>query len=287
MRLAIIGGASRVGMALRRRFAGRDGIEIIALVRKPVAAVGTETVKVVEDYFTPDLSVLTTCDAIVNCAGRTDGRSDADFAEVNVAGPIRLAQAAKKAGSRHFVHISSLSIYGRAQTIGASTPEAPINPYGRSKCAGDRGLAGLASEHFAVALLRVPIIYGPGKTSKLHLLAGAMRRLGWFPVPGALPQRSIIHVENVAGAIETVLKERLNGVCFAADPELFTAHAMAEAIGGVRLVRFPDPFFGLLRRCTPSLYASLFGNSVIAQDQCVLLPEHGTLLLSQALRDVI
>jgi nucleoside-diphosphate-sugar epimerase len=62
------------------------------------------------------------------------------FWDVNVEGTRIVAEAAARAGVKWFVHTSSTSVFGipREAPITDKTPLAPIEPYGRSKLAGER-----------------------------------------------------------------------------------------------------------------------------------------------------
>jgi UDP-glucose 4-epimerase len=267
-----VGGHSRAAMAFRHRLAGED-FAVTVLTRAPDAALGAETVVTVADYFSPPAEVLRGVEVVVNFAGLVTAEPSL-LQAVNADGPARLAAAAKVAGARHFVQISSLSVYGHAPDIDARTPEAPVSAYGRSKLAGDRALAPLADDGFAITAMRVPILYGRDTGGKLHQLARLMRRLGWFAVPRVCEPRSVLHLDNLAGAVETVIRQRLGGVRFAADPQAFHLDLLPDILSGprIRLICLPALLFSLIRLVSPGTYASLYGKSLITAD-CVTIPD--------------
>ncbi|MDE2184849.1 MAG: NAD-dependent epimerase/dehydratase family protein, partial [Alphaproteobacteria bacterium] len=143
IRVLIVGGQSRSGLALRALFEGRSEFLPTVLVRRQVAARAGERIVTVSDYFSVPDEILRQTDSVVNLAGVTTGKSRQDFWPPNVEGPLRLAEAAKAAGVRHFLQLSSLSVYGGAEAIGPGTLESPTSPYGQSKLAADRGLLAL------------------------------------------------------------------------------------------------------------------------------------------------
>ncbi len=172
-------------------------------------------------------------DAVVHGAGIAHvgpGVPEARYQGVNTDATLALADAA--AGRvRRFVFLSSV----RAQS-GASAPAtlrdddapAPVDPYGRSKLAAERGLAERGIDHVA---LRPVLVYGRGVAGNM----GALVRLARLPLPlpfaGLGARRSLLAVENLAGAIVHVLAQPgpLSGSMLVADaapvslPEIITA----------------------------------------------------------------
>lgn len=289
MKVTAIGGASNAAIAFRT-FAAAQGATIRSVVRRPIQGRPGEEIAVVEDYASIAPDLLKGSDAVVNFVGVSQG-SDLLMRQLNAELPVQLARHASAAGVPHFIHISSLSVYGGAADIGPATPAAPLSAYGRSKLAGDMALSSM-SEDIDVTLMRVPILYNAGTRGKLHQLASMMQRLNSFPVPGVLQPRSVLHLDNLAAVLYTVAQERLTGIRFAADPQPFTiaelAHAIEEKAGRRPvLAALPAPVFALLRRLKPDLYASLYGRSLIDPSSCIK-PETGhPRSLRQGLRDLL
>ncbi len=96
-----------------------------------------------------------------------------------------LVEAAKKAGVRHFVHISSVSIYGEAAGVVTedTVPVGPVTEYGIGKQQTEDVVREYAAPGFRVSVLRPGIIYGPFSTSWTlpaitRIRAGNWRSLG-------------------------------------------------------------------------------------------------------------
>lgn len=274
MRILIVGACSNPGRHFRRRLKGERWTESVALTRTPGEQMhDRERLMVVEDYFSPPPQVFEGIDTVVNFTGVVKGQTELLHA-VNMEGAAKLATLAKMYGARHFVQISSLSVYGQAETIDGSTPEVPISAYGRSKLLGDIALGKLTDDDFMTTLLRCPTFYGPSTASKLELLARAMRRLSWFPAPPVLSERSVLHLDNLAETLVAVVRDRLGGIRFAADPDLFTLESLAKACRihashSVTLVRLPSPAFLPLQLVARSSYQSIFGRSVICAPMAI------------------
>ncbi len=212
---------------------------------------------------------------------------------MNSDGVRSLAGAAKREGVRRFIHLSSLSVYGAATDMTLETPTKPSSDYGRSKLAGDNNIAALTDETFKPIALRVPILYGPTAGQKLRELASLMARFGALPVPYLLQPRSMLHVDNLALALDHLLKSPAEaGLRFAADPEPFTLDMLADLVAvrrgkRVNLIRLPDLAFAPLRFSAPGLYNSLYTRSLIWNQICVSLDTQELTPIRIALRDVL
>jgi nucleoside-diphosphate-sugar epimerase len=291
-RVVVVGGRSRAAIAFRRLVARTRPFALTVLVRQPDTALPGEQVVVVEDYFSPPDKVFAGADALVNFAGIPDNRPEPELVAVNVQGPQRLARKARASAIQHMVQISSLHIYGAPTRVDRFTLEAPLSAYARSKQAGDVALSALGSEDFHITLLRMPMHYGPTAGKKLRTLVRIVTRLGWFPVPQAPVRRSMVHLDNLATAIMTVLQRRLDGIQFVADAELFGYEILRDALRhhtgkAIRLVRLPDVFFLPMRVLAPGIYRRLYQDNVIAPE-LVLQPESGyPVSMATGLKDVL
>ena len=133
--------------------------------------------------------LCTGADAVIHIAGLISGSKDA-FEAVNVGGTAALIDAARKAGVRRFIHISSLA---------AREPE--LSNYGWSKCRSERLVAASGLEWTTV---RPPAVYGPGDRETLELFKMARRGLVALPPKGHF---SVIHVEDLCRLILAVIDE--------------------------------------------------------------------------------
>lgn len=260
--ILVVGGGSRIAEALVPLL----GDVAAYAVRRPI---GRPRELVVADYGAIPSAALTGMGCVINCAGVSTG-DPAHLAAVNADLPHRLAIAAKAAGVRQLVHVSSFSVYGGAHAISCDTPEAPASDYGRSKQAGDAALLALADASFAVTILRLPLVYAPASLGKLGQLLALWTRVRVLPVPAGDIARAMIGVELSATVIARIAGEPLTGapgrIVFAADPEPFTYAAAADARRG-RLYRLPVPraWTRLAERIFPAVASRLFADSRLAE----------------------
>lgn len=128
---------------------------------------------------------------------------------VNVEGTRRLAQQAAAAGIRRLVYLSSVKVLGERtleRPFDETSLPAPEDPYGQSKWEAEQALREIAVETgLEVVVLRPPLVYGPGVGANFMRL---MRLVGsGLPLPLAAirNRRSLIHVRNLASAVEACL----------------------------------------------------------------------------------
>lgn len=133
----------------------------------------------------------------------------AAYREVNVDGTRRLAEQAAAAGVRRLVYLSSVKVLGertQAQAFGESSMPAPEDPYGQSKRDAEQVLQNVAAKTgLEVVVLRPPLVYGPGVGANFRRLMHWVALGIPLPVAAIDNRRSLIHVGNLASAIEVCL----------------------------------------------------------------------------------
>jgi nucleoside-diphosphate-sugar epimerase len=110
----------------------------------------------------------------------------------------------------------------------ALTPQ-PTDDYGRSKLAAEQGLATLGIDWVA---LRPVLVYGPGVKGNVAALVRLARTPYPLPLGGLAAKRSLIAVDNLVDAIETVLSAPapLRRPLIVADAEPLTVAEMIAAL---------------------------------------------------------
>lgn len=251
--------------------------QIVKITRSGYA--GDQVVRVASYDDIPSLA-YDNIDCIVNCAGTVTG-SPAELDKANHLLPARVAHTALTHGIRHFVQVSSFSVFGRATAIDASTPVSPANAYGTSKASAEKALMTLQEQGLEPALVRVPIIYDHRTQTKIMMLARLMSKLGWFVEPTPVPNRAMIHVENCAALLHYVVRNRLSGAIFGADLESFEISLLADVLRQagrrVSIARVPAKFLTPLSLIAPGAYSSLFCSSSLRRDdnacEAIALPK--------------
>ncbi|MBO4213224.1 MAG: NAD-dependent epimerase/dehydratase family protein [Clostridia bacterium] len=186
-------------------------------------------------------------DALIHVVGVTPGsaKSDEDYENVNVKLTEELAKRAKAAGIRQFVFISSMAVYGVEQRMNASdgtvtenTPCHPTSEYGKSKLRAEEILSAMSDETFSVASIRVPSIYGKGRTEYLDQFKYLADKLPRIPDAFRGLYKSAICVDNLCELIFLIVKNGSDGVFCPDDGEISTVMFCRAIYPQKKLSRF-------------------------------------------------
>ena len=158
MRVVVTGGAGLVGRAIAERFSA------ISLTHADLDITDAVAVQKAMLNLRPDL--------VVNCAvaGVDECERDPGLARaVNVDGPVNLARAAPA-----IVHFSSNYVFaGDEEKLYSVDDEAqPVNEYGRTKLAGERGVLAARPQSLVV---RSSWIFGPAKNAFISTVHRRLR----------------------------------------------------------------------------------------------------------------
>jgi nucleoside-diphosphate-sugar epimerase len=225
MILAVTGGTGFVGSHLLP-LAVEHGHRVRALTRRPQP----ETAGI--DWVSGDLAtpgdLCAGADAVIHIAGTINAPDRAAYDAGNVAGTASIVAAARAAGVRRFVHVSSLA-----------AREPGLADYGASKAAAEGVVAGSGLD---AAIVRPPGVYGPGDRETLAFFQMVARGFAVLPGPGRF---SLIEVGDLVAALLAVAAGDWRGTAEVDDGGGGYTHAeLAERIGVAlgrrpRLVRPP------------------------------------------------
>ena len=128
-----------------------------------------------------------------------------DFEEVNARGTANVLDAARGAGVRRLVHVSSNSPFGanshRLDVFRDDEPYHPLGGYGRSKMRAELHVADAVAAGLDAVIVRPPWFYGPFQPQRQTAFLRMVRR-GRFPVVGdGRQRRSMVYVDNLVQGI--------------------------------------------------------------------------------------
>lgn len=131
--------------------------------------------------------------AVVNLVGTTAAKSEREFYSLHRDAPGRLAEAARLAGVRRFVHVSAMGVALDAPSIAD-----------RSKAAGENAVRDAFPD---ANLVRPALVYGPGDHF-FTLFAGLVRGAPAIPLIGGGHTRfQPMHVDDVCETMARVLEQ--------------------------------------------------------------------------------
>lgn len=247
MLLALTGATGFIGQYLLRELPKR-GYRLRVLLRRPSSTPIEAGSAVIGDIARPQnmAAALQGVDAVIHSAGiahAMSGVPEDDYRAINTEGTISLARAARRAGAKRFVFLSSIRAQCGPVSENVLTEDLeprPTDAYGRSKLEAERGLAELDIDWIS---LRATLAYGAGVKGNMARLIRLARSPLPLPFGGLRARRSVLAVENLLAAIEAVLAQQrtMKRAFIVTDPQALT---VAEMIAAMRsgLGRRPNIF---------------------------------------------
>lgn len=236
MLLALTGATGFIGQHLLSELP-RRGHRLRVLLRHPSSVPMQCASAVIGDLARPRnmSAALEGVDAVIHSAGFTQGMSgipEDDYRVLNTEATINLARAARRAGAKRFIFLSSIRAQSgpTADTVLTEADDPnPTDAYGRSKLAAERGLKDLDVDWVS---LRAALVYGPGARGNIAQLMRLARSPFPLPLRSLDARRSLLALENLSAAIETVLKApgTLRRPFIAADAGALTVAEMIAAM---------------------------------------------------------
>ena len=181
MTLALTGGTGFVGQSVLDLLEGK-GERVRLLARKvPTEKRGFRWVEGTLNEPFPLAHLVADAECVIHIAGLTRAVNPDHFEIVNVTGTLNVVEAAKRAGAKRLIFVSSLA-----------AREPDLSVYGASK---RRAETVVAASGLDWTIVRPPGVYGPRDTDYLEMFRAA--KSGFLPVPMG-GRSSMIHVQDLA-----------------------------------------------------------------------------------------
>jgi len=162
--------------------------------------------------------------------------------QINHAGSVKLAEAARKVGIRRFVYTSSCSVYG-AGTGDFLDETAATNPqtaYAECKVRVETDVGKMSGKDFCPVFLRNATAYGPSPRMRFDIVLNDLCALAWTTrriamVSDGSPWRPVVHIEDICNAIACALaapEEAVRGKIFnvGQNSENYRVRELAEIV---------------------------------------------------------
>jgi len=183
------------------------GIDVLAGVRATAALPVGATVLLTGDLAEPGLK-LPPMEAVIHAAGLAHRRgvSTTAWRRANVDAAVNLARAARAAGAKRFILISSAGIHGRVHEgmVTDTTSPNPMNAYAESKLQAEHDVA--AAFGPGLCLIRPVAVIGPGCPGNIQLLLKLLSRGVPLPFGAVQNRRSFIARDDLAQIVRAVLQ---------------------------------------------------------------------------------
>ena len=196
-------------------------------------------------------------DVVYHVAGiahvNADPKMEPLYYKVNRDLTIEVARAAKAAGVKQFIFMSSQIVFHESQSLKtevltSETKENPNGFYGDSKLQAELGIKPLEDENFKVCILRPCMIYGPNAKGNFPRLAKLATKVPLFPEWHN--KRSMLYIDNLAEFVKQAVLRGLSGTFYPQNRELADTveiiRFFAKAAGHkVWITRLLNPFVWL------------------------------------------
>ena len=162
---------------------------------------------------------------------------------------LRLYAQAARSGAVGFVFLSTSKVLGDEsdEPLGINARRCPSGPYAESKAAAEEALVA-AGRRFGLplAIVRPPLVYGPGVKAGFRTLLKAIQLGLPLPLGAATAPRSYVSVSNLTSALASI------GTSFERLPESRIWHvADDEDVAAATLCRTLAAHFGQSARLVP------------------------------------
>ena len=165
------------------------------------------------------VSVVQGADCVMHAAGLAHifdktKAINAPFKAVNEIGTANVAQAAAKAGVKHFILVSSVSVYGGSREGGhEESGFHPEGPYAESKYQAElRAIEIAKASGMALTILRLATLYGEGDPGNVARLMRSIDRGRFIWIGNGSNHKSLLHREDAARACLVVAQHPASGV---------------------------------------------------------------------------
>jgi nucleoside-diphosphate-sugar epimerase len=160
-------------------------------------------------------TALENVDFVVHAAARTHVLHDTPvntrlYVETNADGTQALAAESARRGVRRFIYLSSVKVNGEGsaqRAYRADDEPRPQDAYGRSKWLAEQRLwETVAAAPMQAAVVRSPLVYGPGVRANFLRLLRCVDRERFLPLGAVRNQRSLVSIWSLCDLLIRLLE---------------------------------------------------------------------------------
>lgn len=247
----VTGGSGFVGQHLLRALRSA-GHQVRALARSSasadiVAAAGAEPSR--GDVTDRDAlqQGMQGCETVVHAAAHTEQWGPRQrFEQINVGGTVAVLAAARSAGVRQVIHLSTEAVLADGRPLERidetyPRPDHPIGEYARTKALAEQRVLEANGDGLATAVVRPRFVWGPGDTTILPALVEAAQRGRFAWIDGGHYLTSTCHVSNACAGITLAVERAGAGeIYFLTDGAPVQFREFLVALAATKGVTLPD-----------------------------------------------
>lgn len=229
MKILVTGASGFVGRAIVSEI-GKENHEIFSLVglktRNEENLPNVYRGNIADSESLSELEEIENCETIIHSAGlahQFGKTSDKQFWNVNVKGTENIARLAVKLKSKHFILISSVSVYGDVEKKGLIDETTVCNPqgiYAKSKFEAENIAREICeSNKITLTILRPATVIGENDRGNTARLIEAIDRRRFIWIGNGENRKSLIYKQDVAKACLKILEKK------ASETEIFNVTA--------------------------------------------------------------
>tara|TARA_B100001057_G_scaffold184276_1_gene185015 strand:+ start:28771 stop:29646 length:876 start_codon:yes stop_codon:yes gene_type:complete len=224
---------------------------------------------IIKDLFEIPNNFFVGMDVIMNfCAIVHKKEKDSLYKKINFELPVFLFEKSKKFRIKHFIQMSTISVYERSNNINLNSKENPANSYGYYKLKTDNFLLNSTDKNINVSCIRSPMVYGanaPGNMKRLITLASINFPLPFKNIDNKL---TFINIKNLIHFLNIVINKELFGILIPTDKQLTSTKEIIKIVRKIlgrkeRLVIMPNYLKLVIKILYPNIYNKLFESLVI------------------------
>lgn len=233
-KVLIIGGSGFLGSAIAAKLGKYASIADLA---SPSCSIDNTFIRL--DLLTESnlLEILNGYDVIINCTGQITNPFQ-NCLYLNTKGVNNIVNAINEFDKTKLIQVSTVAVYGTADTANEKTPLNPETPYATAKAFAEFIISNFYKRNYCI--IRIPNLYGEtqqkGVFSYFKRSLQSDRKL-FFDHNGSLI-RYYLHVDDVAEAIINAVELGLSGVFNLSSNDRFTISELIQLIEDTHKVKF-------------------------------------------------
>lgn len=210
---------------------------------------------------------------VAGIAHRKETRENQNlFMSVNRDLAYETAKFVKEKGIKHFIFLSSMSVYGVENgLINKNTLVQPNSTYGKSKIEAEKLIERLRDENFTLSILRPPMVYGKECRGNYQRLSKLAQNTLFFPRIDN--KRSMIYIDCLTEFVKQLIDNCEGGLFFPQNADYVSTSEMVRLIAKAhnRKVYFTKLFNPLIKWLNNSVLRKIFGDLFYDEDMAQMI----------------